>query len=273
MLGRLVVFAAMLAVAAQGARAADIGGAGLEAQLSGATDTRIERVDEGDFRGVIGGGIGAANKFIGSDDFELAVLPLLDVEWRGSYFLSTQRGLGLNFIRRRTLLIGPRLTLDQGRDSEDNSFLLGMKDIDPSIEAGIFLIGFNGPWRVKADLRQGLPGGHEGVVGSLDIAIGTRSDQRTSFILGGTIHWASANYAESYFGVSAAEATAARPAFTVDSGFQDLGGYLNIVFNFSDRVFVSALGRAAILVGSAADSPISQTDTQFFTGTVLGYRF
>ncbi len=273
MLGRLVTAAAMLAVAAQGARAADVGGAGLEAQLSGATDTRIERLDEGDFRGVIGAGIGAANKFLGSDDFETALLPLIDIEWRRTYFLSTQRGFGMNFVRRRTLLIGPRLTLDQGRDSADNSFLTGMKDIDPSIEAGIFLVGFNGPWRLKADLRQGLPGGHEGLVGSVDVAIGTRSDGRTSFILGGTLHWSSADYATSYFGVSAAEATATRPAFTVDSGFQDIGGYLNIVFNFSDRVFISALGRAAILVGSAADSPISQTDSQFFTGTVLGYRF
>ena len=48
--------------------------------MSGATDTRIERLDEGDFRGVIGAGIGAANKFLGSDDFETVLLPLIDID-------------------------------------------------------------------------------------------------------------------------------------------------------------------------------------------------
>lgn len=270
----LVIAAALLVVVASGARAAGVGAGGFENQLSGAVDTRIERLDGGDFRGVIGGGVGAANTFVGSNDFEGVALPLFDVEWRGAYFLSTQRGLGLNIIRKRTLRLGPRLTLDRGRDAGDDNSLTGMRDIDPTIEGGVFLVGFNGPWRIKADLRRGFSsGGHEGMVASVDLAYAGRIDERTSVVIGANIHWANAAYAARFFGVTAAEATATRPAFVGDSGFQDFGGYLTIVFNFTERIFISAQARAANLVGSASDSPISENDQQFFTGTLLGYRF
>lgn len=270
----LVIATALLVAVAPGAMAAAVGAGGFENQLSGAVDTNIERLGEGQFRGVIGGGVGAANSYVGGDETEVVPLPLFDVEWRGAYFLSTQRGMGLNIIRKRTLKMGPRLTVDRGRDAGDDSFLAGMTDIDPTIEGGVFLVGFGGPWRVKADLRRGFSsGGHEGIVGSLDVAYGARMDDRTNVIIGGSVHWANDAYTSRFFGVTAAEATATRPAFTGDSGIQDFGGYLNVVFNFTERIFISAQARAANLTGSAADSPLSENDLQFFTGTLLGFRF
>ncbi len=272
---KCLVIAAMLVVAAaSGTQAASVGAGGLENQLSGALDTNIERLGAGNFHGIIGGGVGAANTFVGSNDFEALALPLFDVEWRGAYFLSSQRGLGINIVRKRTLRIGPRLTLDQGRDAGDDSFLAGMRDIDPTIEGGAFLVGFNGNWRLKADLLRGFSsGGHEGVVGSLDLAYAGRIDERTSVVIGANLHWTNAAYATRFFGVTAAEATATRPVFVGDSGFQDFGGYLTVVFNFSERIFISAQARAVNLIGSAADSPLSEGDQQFFTGTLLGFRF
>ena len=84
------------------AQAADVGGQGLEAQLSGALDTRIDSSSTRDFQVIAGAGLGLKRIFIGADTFELAVLPLLDIEWRRAYFFSTQRGLGLNLFRGRT---------------------------------------------------------------------------------------------------------------------------------------------------------------------------
>ena len=269
----LVIAAALLVVATSGVRAASVGAGGYENQLSGGVDTRIDR-DGGDFRGVVAGGIGAANTFVGSNDIEGVGLPLIDIEWRGAYFLSTQRGLGLNILRRRNLRVGPRLTIDRGRDAGDDSFLLGMSDIDPTIEGGVFLLGFGGPWRIQADLRRGFSsGGHEGIVASFDLAYGARVNERMSIIVGGTFHWANEAYSDRFFGVTATEATATRPLFAGTSGFVDFGGYLNIVFNINERIFISAQARAANLIGSASDSPITDDDQQYFTGTLLGYRF
>lgn len=270
----LVIAAALAVAVTSGAQAADVGAGGYESQLSGAVDTNIERLDGGNFRGVIGGGVGAANTFVGSNDIEGVALPLFDIEWRKAYFLSIQRGLGLNLIRQRNLRVGPRLTLDRGRKAGDDAFLTGMRDIDPTIEGGAFLVGFSGPWRVKADIRRGFSsGGHEGIVASFDLAFAGRVDERTSIVIGANAHWANAAYADRFFGVATTEATAARPAFVADSGFQDFGGYLTVVFNFSDRVFISAQARVANLIGPASDSPLSEDDLQVFTGTLLGYRF
>lgn len=256
------------------AHAAEVGGFGWEAQMAGALDLRIETLSDNEITGIVGGGFGAAPEYIGSADYRPVFLPLIDVEWRGSYFLSTQRGLGLNFIRRRTIRAGPRLTLDPGRDSSDNSFLTGLSDIDPSLEAGVFLEGFSGVWRLKMDFRKGLQGGgHNGYVGTLDLALGGRLDERTNLILGGTVHWAGSTYANTVFGVPTAQATGSRAAFAGTRGFTDYGIYANMIYNVNERVFLTGVTHATALVGSAADSPLSQSDQQWFAGALLAYRF
>jgi len=216
-------------------------------------------------------GIGLNPEFIGSDDYEISALPLFDVEWRGAYFASTQRGVGLNLIRNPGLKFGPRFTYDRGRESSESTFLTGLPDVDAGIEIGAFLETLNGPWRFKGDLRKAL-GGHEGLVASLDLALGGRLNDRANLILGGTTHYASKDYMKSYFDSSVAGT--GRPVFLTDGGgFSDIGGYATLVYNFSDRVFVSSVLRGTLLIGDAADSPISQSDGQYFFGTIFGYRF
>ena len=51
-------------------------------------------------QGVIGLGAGSAPTFPGSDDAEVEVLPIIDLEWNDRYFLSTERGLGFYALRR-----------------------------------------------------------------------------------------------------------------------------------------------------------------------------
>ncbi len=272
---KLVIAIAVAAcLVAAPARASEVGGSGWEAQQASALDSRVETLSDNDFRGIVGAGIGGAPQYIGSADYEPVILPLIDIEWRGTYFLSTQRGLGLNFIRSRTVRAGPRLTLDRGRDSSDNSFLAGLADIDPSIEAGLFLEGFSGAWRVKMDLRKGLQGaGHNGLVGTLDVALGGRLDERTNLIIGGAVHWAGSTYVKAYFDVPVGQATGSRPAFAGTSGFQDLGGYVNMIYSLNERVFLTGVARATGLIGSASDSPLSESDQQYFAGFLIAYRF
>ena len=269
----IAAFAAALLVPLA-AEAAEVGGFGWEAQQAGALDSRVETLSDNQLTGIVGGGFGAAPEYIGSADYRPVFLPLIDLEWRGAYFLSTQRGLGLNFIRRRTVRAGPRLTLDPGRDSSDNSFLTGLADINPSIEAGVFFEGFSGAWRLKGDFREGLQGsGHNGLVGTIDLGLGGRLDERTNLILGGTVHWTGSTYAQAVFGVPAAQATGSRAAFNGTSGFTDVGVYANMVYNVNQRVFQTGLARVTALVGSAADSPLSQSDQQYFAGALIAYRF
>lgn len=267
------IFAALcLALTTSTALAANVGGTrSYESQLAGATDTAINFSRDNEWSGIIGGGIGLNPEFIGSDDYEVSALPLFDVEWRGAYFASTQRGVGLNMIRNPGLKLGPRFTYDRGRESSDSTFLSGLPDVDAGVEIGAFIETLNGPWRFKSDIRKAL-GGHEGLVVSLDLALGGRLSDRANLILGGTTHYASKDYMKSYFDSSVAGT--GRPVFLTDGGgFSDIGGYATLVYNFSDRVFISGVLRGTLLIGDAADSPISQSDGQYFFGTIFGYRF
>ena len=52
-----------------------------------------------------------APEYPGSKDYELVGLPMVDIEWRDTVFLSTQRGFGAYFRTTRQFRAGARLTL------------------------------------------------------------------------------------------------------------------------------------------------------------------
>jgi len=265
--------AAAVAIASAPALAADIGVNGLEGQLSGVTDIRVTVDPDGDWSGVVGAGAGFAPEFIGSEDYEITLLPAIDVEWRGAYFFSTQRGLGLNFIRSPSFKAGPRLTYDFGRDSSKTPFLRGLPNVDGSVEFGIFGDLLLGNFRLKSDLRKGLQNeGHNAFILNLDAAYGGQANERLRIIVGAFTHYVSEEYMQKYFDVTVAAAK--RPRFTSQGGgFPDLGLYLNMNFSVTERAYLAFTTRGAGLLGDAADSPISQQDLQYFAGLSVGYRF
>ena len=63
---------------------------GLESYLAGATSILPNRRKAWNFN--LGIGVGTAPEYIGGKDYEPVVLPLIDIDWRGRVFASTQRG-------------------------------------------------------------------------------------------------------------------------------------------------------------------------------------
>lgn len=225
------------------------------------------------FRSVLAAGVGIAPEYLGGDDLEIKPLPLFETTYAGKLFFSTQQGVGYNLWSKRNIRAGPRLTFDLGRDSADSSILTGLPDIDYGIEVGAFLETYNGPWRIRADVKQEVASGHSGLLGSIDVAWGSRWTKSTSIMLGVRGTLMGEDYAESYFGVSSANATATRPAFSPGAGVRDGSAYVQVVYDFTKNIFVSMEGRGQILIGDAADGPLTQSDT-IFTGAILaGVRF
>ena len=231
-----------------------------EEWLSGAMATRLGQ--RGEWRVVFGAGAGLAPEFRGSDDYEGKPLPLIDIEWRGAYFASTQRGLGINIIRQRSTRAGPRVTFDLGRDSSDASVLAGLPDVDRTVEIGIFAQHYTRAWRFEADLRKGL-NGHEGIIGSLDVALGGALAERTSLIIGANIFAADETYLQAYFGVPAG-GTVNFAAFQPKAGIRNVTGYATITFVVTDNIYFTLDARASLISGDAAKSPISLSDDQYF---------
>ena len=225
------------------------------------------------FRINIGAGAVAAPEYLGSDTIETKPLPLLDVNYDGALFLSTQQGIGWNAWRKRALRAGPRITFDFGREAADSPQLEGLPDIDLGTELGLFVESFIASWRFKADLRKEVGGGHGGILINGEAAWGSRFSKDASLILGARGTFMDETYAESYFSVAAADVRSGRPKYSATSGFRDVNAYAQIIYDFSKALYVSTEVRGTLLFEQAADSPIAEVDS-FVTGSVMvGYRF
>ncbi|HZD26177.1 MAG TPA: MipA/OmpV family protein [Alphaproteobacteria bacterium] len=245
----------------------------LENWTSAATAVRHERHPYSRFRTNLAIGGAFAPEYLGSDSNEFKILPLADVEYADALFISTQRGIGYNLWRTKSIKAGPRVTFDFGRDSQSHAEIASLPDVDPGAEVGLFLDAYGGPWRVRTDIRQEVAGGHGGWLFNFDLAWGARTSNSTSLILGGRTTYMGDDYADSYFSVAPANATSTLPAFTASSDFRDVTGYVQVIYDINQRLYLAGDGRAVALLGSAADSPVSKTDTYFVGSLMLGYRF
>ncbi len=243
-----------------------------EQWLNGATAIRLP--SEGEWRVLLGVGGGYAPNYSGSDEYEAVSLPLIDIEWRGAVFLSTQRGLGYNMVRKRDTMAGPRLTYDLGRKSADSAALAGLPDIKSSPELGLFFKHFSGPWRFTGDIRMGLTDtGHNGVTGSFGTAVGGRISERTNLFLGADLRWGGSDYMNAYYGVSANASNTTLVPFSASAGVRDISGFATVIYLFSPQLYLSAEGRLQLLVSTAAESPVTKSSELLFFGTTLGYMF
>ncbi|MDA1097992.1 MAG: MipA/OmpV family protein [Proteobacteria bacterium] len=214
-----------------------------------------------------------APDYLGADNMTTRALPLLDVNYAGTLFLSTQQGIGWNMWRKRTLRAGPRITFDYGRESSDSPSLTGLPDIDLGTEAGLFIEGFVSSWRFKGDIRQEIGGGHGGLLINGEASWGSRWTKKSSIIMGMRATYMDDSYAESYFSVSAANALPSRPAYTASGGFRDVNAYFQVIYDFTQTFYVATELRGTALMQQASDSPISESEA-FVTGSIMaGVRF
>ncbi|HAD24893.1 MAG TPA: hypothetical protein DCF61_04065 [Alphaproteobacteria bacterium] len=225
----------------------------------------------------LGLGLFQRPEFLGAEDYKTSLLPLIDIEYRGRLFASTQRGLGLFLFDTGNFRAGPRITFDEGRDSSDYDLTRNLADIDPSAEVGLYFESYLGWLRLKGDIRKGVGGGHQGALARLDMATAIRAGARDTLFLGVNVTAADQSYMEAYFGVPTARATPQVPAFSAKAGPRDANVYASFVHSFQGGMYLSIDGGAGRLLGDAETSPIAgtldQVLTQFYLGTVIGYRF
>ncbi len=231
------------------------------------------RVAKSPFRINIAGGGVAAPEFLGSDTVALKPLPLLDVNYAGTLFLSTQQGVGWNAWRKRTLRAGPRITFDFGRLAADSPSLAGLPDIEFGTEVGLFVESFVSSWRFKGDIRKEIGGGHGGLLMTGEAAWGNRWSKNSSIVLGMGGTYMDDTYAESYFSVAPANVSVRRTQYDAAGGFRDLNGFVQIVYDFTQAFYVAGEFRGTALMEQAADSPLAEVDA-FVSGSILvGFRF
>jgi outer membrane protein len=236
----------------------------------------------------LGGGAAYLPDYEGSDDYRFIPLPYIKYESEWITVRSSQLGLEADLIPSKAIEAGPIVRYDFGRDSDvDDPVVSLLPTVDESFELGAFVgsglplevLGIDSPTIIVGRLSfiHGLDGGHEGAVleGSLGL-LTPLSDQLT--VIGSvTASYMSENYADSYFGVSAAgSAASGLPQFDADAGFKDVGLSMIATYAWTDEISSVLIGNYTHLIEDAADSPIvSQrgSEDQFFVGLGLTYTF
>ncbi len=223
----------------------------------------------------LGLGFGVKPEYEGSDEFEVVALPIIDVEWMETVYLNTRDGFGYYLWKLPNLEIGAGFDYRYGREESDADLLTGLGDVDDSLElAANFRLHFSPHWHASAQFRRDLSGGHEGTTADLGVGYGAEIASLWRGNLEFAIEWADQDYMTSFFGVNAVQASNSSLArFDPDAAFKALafGGGLN--YRIDANWFAQALIRFSLLTGDAADSPVTESDTQLLSGVGVGYQF
>ncbi len=234
----------------------------------------------GDLNLQAGGIVAVRPKYEGSDEYEVIGAPIVAPSGTTGYgeggFVQFK---GIDDVRFRLLNLygfeaGPVAGYRFGRDEDDADRLTGLGDVDGGVLLGGFAAYRVGPFAAFASYAHQVGGDDTG--GQLKFGGESRFNLAPAVAITATVGatWADEDYMGSYFGITAAQsARSGLTAYDADSGVKDV--YLQLASDVAldDRWTLKLTGKYSRLVGDAADSPVVETEDQFFGGLGLTYKF
>ncbi|WP_419903553.1 MipA/OmpV family protein [Kiloniella sp.] len=224
----------------------------------------------------LGAGVGIGPDYEGSDDYDIGILPVLEASWRDdTFFISSEAGIGATLLRSEHFSAGVAFNYGGGREDGDNSALRGLGDIDNGVEVTAFAgLDFD-QYAFGVDLTQDISGDAKGTLATFN------ADYRFSFLderlmleVGPDVSWASSDYMSTYFGVDGKQASRSiYNKYDADAGLKDVGLHLNAMYAFDENWAVMGGVGYSRLLGDAADSPIVDSENQFFSALSVSYSF
>lgn len=272
--GRALAIAGALAAVSAPAAAADLGGykdAGYEAQGPGWVVT-------------VGALPGFAPEYMGADEYRFNVIPLLSIRRAGEKAepLFPDDSLDYALIDTGIFKFGPAGTIKSGRGSADREDFRYIENYDWTVQAGVFGEAWLVPdvFRVRAELLWGFQSG-DGLTANL-AADYVAHFGRTTLSVGPRMVIMSDATADLEFGItpqqSAAQFAIGAPvgAYSASGGIEAVGVAATLTHPLTQNINLMAFGRYDGLVGSAADSTVTErfgSDSQFTAGFGLTYSF
>lgn len=229
-------------------------------------------VDGLTFRAGLGAGL--IPDYVGSDDYGIRVLPLLEVRY-GERLRIDGGQLTYAVVKRGNFEAGPLLNLAFGRSADRNPILRGIRDIDTVFEAGAFV-----RYRTRAGLasinyRRALD---DGLGSSVRLTAGHGIYQNGKFAAIAAVRalWLSETAMQRNYGITEEDSVTSEfglPAFDTGSGVSDVN--LNLIgsYQISDRARFLGLVSFGHLLGDAADSPLVAGSNGSAFQTTLGVGF
>ncbi len=209
---------------------------------------------ERSFKFALGGAVGVGPEYMGSDDYTTSALPTFtfgSLRWGP---LSTvdvrdipENGVGFNGAFR---ILGER-------KAEDSPELAGLEDIDFGVELGVGMKYQQTNWLAFGEVRKGVTG-HSGLTGTIGADWIMRPNDRMRITAGPRINFGDDDYANTYFGVTSAEASASNfDTYDADGGALSASLTVSGIYFIDDNWSLEGAVSYEKLMGGAADSPIT----------------
>lgn len=229
----------------------------------------------------IGAGAIYAPTFLGDDDYEAQAVPNVRVTY-GDRFEASLGGIRYNALSGGPWRAGPVLSYDFGRDEDsgDTNDLLGLGDIDGTIELGGFVAYEADRFSAKLEIRQGVDGGHDGITGEAEIAYrGTFNAfaRPAFFTVGPAVSFGDTAFNSAFFDVDAAQSAASGISqFDAGGGINSYGLHAMAVVPLSDKTALVGFVEYDQLSGDVGGSSIVNergSKAQTTAGIFITYSF
>jgi MipA family protein len=250
------------------------------ALLSLAADRALAQ--EGDARAALGGGVAVVPRYPGSDRHETRLSPVISVSF-GRFFIGGDPaagggggGVGLRLYADRRWAFGAALSPEfrRAREESDDPRLQGLGDVDGTVRATLFA-GYRYAWlALRASVSPDIGGENQGTLARFDALVRHAAGERLVFSAGPGVTWASGQYMRTFFGIDAAQsARSGLPQYEAGRGWNSLRFAIGVNYIATKDWSAGARAARALLVGDAADSPVTASRSQDTFATFLTYRF
>ncbi|MBW2410774.1 MAG: MipA/OmpV family protein [Deltaproteobacteria bacterium] len=229
----------------------------------------------------IGGGLGIAPDYEGSDDYEVVPLPAGEAYFdNGMYIELLGLNLRANLILERWvswLKAGPVYNYRPSRSNVDNSQVDDMRNVSDANELGAFVKFVYKNWHANIEYLADTGDAHDGEYAEFSGGYRWLFSDEWTFSFGAFTTWADTDYHETYFGVTPNDSLrSGLSTYDPDDGIKDVGVNLGANWKFASNWNLRGLLQIKQLVGDADDdSPVVDegSETQLFTGLLILYSF
>ena len=215
----------------------------------------------------------AMQDYADGDKARVSLMPGLEYRWANGVFASTERGLGYNFSKDAALQYGVGLGLDTGRKASGP--LDGMGDVDARLEYGAFVqYALDRAVQLSTALRYGSGNDRQGLVAEFGARYSRDLAPLWSLGLGVGTSWANAQYMQTYFGVTDAQAQQSKYAvYTPGAGFRDVSANVTLSYALAPGISLSGGVSASSLLGDAKESPVVSSGSRVSGSLSVRYAF
>ena len=237
---------------------------------------------ESSSRWVLGGTFLAGdNPYVNDGDSDdknfIGLTPRL--EYRGERIFLDAEGLGLTLFRKANFSVGGIITGDSSylsyeENYEDNKALVGIRERDTTWNAGLYLIGNLGAGQIRLKAVQEVSSEHDGQVVDLSYSHNFSVGDRLNITPRIGVEWASSEWVNYFFGVSAEEAEVAPyiSAYNTGSAYSTFAE-IDTRYEFSKH-WDAELGVSVFAYGKNIKySPLIQDATTVYLRAGVNYNF